>query len=209
MRCTVRRYDVALIAADRRRLDVIVPTARQMATLFRKPVRLAKFHEARGRGNLSALRISRVARICRPSVVIDVVRVAAFVEQALAAVVARLAQRLKLAEDERVPVAAMRHDVVGDCCRRGDAVRKAHHAGRMLAQLQGAAATPMRRVVPRAPGTLRDREGIGQRKRGTGGLHDVTPAKPVLWGVHPMVWRRSNRQRHARVSRTRYRKALL
>jgi len=43
MRCTVRRYDVALIAADRRRLDVIVPTARQMATLFRKPVRLAKF----------------------------------------------------------------------------------------------------------------------------------------------------------------------
>src|SRR5215472_2110814 len=100
---------------------------------------------------------------------------AAFVDQALAAVVARLAQRLKLAEDERVPVAAMRHDVVGDCCRRGDAVRKAHHAERMLAQLQGAGATPMRRVVPRAPGTLRDREGIGQRKRGTG---DFTTLRP-------------------------------
>ena len=50
-----------------------------------------------------------MARIGRPTIIIDVVRMAAFVEQALAAVVARLAQRLKLAEDERVPIAAMRH----------------------------------------------------------------------------------------------------
>jgi hypothetical protein len=32
-----------LIAADKRRLELIRPLARQIATMFRKPVRLAKF----------------------------------------------------------------------------------------------------------------------------------------------------------------------
>jgi hypothetical protein len=32
-----------LIAADRKRLDVIIPVARQIAQMFGKPVRLAKF----------------------------------------------------------------------------------------------------------------------------------------------------------------------
>ena len=140
----------------------MIPSLSPDRKAIQKAGAAGKIHEARGRGYLFALSIRRVARICRPSVVIDVVRVAAFIEQALAAVVARLAQRLKLADDECVPVAAMRHDVVGGRCRRGDAVRKAHHAKRMLAQLQGAPATPMRRVVPHAPGTLRDWDRIGQ-----------------------------------------------
>src|SRR5215472_14493657 len=96
-------------------------------------------------------------RVGWPAVIVNVVRVAAFVEQALAAIVATRAERWKLADEERIPIAAMRHDVVGDRCRRGDPAREAHHAKRMVEQLQGAAATPMRRVVPCAPGTLCDR----------------------------------------------------
>ena len=34
---------VPLIAADKRRLDQLKPMARAMATMFKKPVRLAKF----------------------------------------------------------------------------------------------------------------------------------------------------------------------
>src|SRR5215467_6070281 len=46
-----RRGIQATTAAYRcRRLDLIVPTARQMATLFGKPVRAGEIHEARGRG---------------------------------------------------------------------------------------------------------------------------------------------------------------
>ena len=39
----MRGMTIPLIAADQRRLDVIVPTARRIADLFNKPVRLAKF----------------------------------------------------------------------------------------------------------------------------------------------------------------------
>jgi hypothetical protein len=34
---------VPLIAADKRRLDALIPIAKQMTKLFRKPIRLAKF----------------------------------------------------------------------------------------------------------------------------------------------------------------------
>jgi len=43
-------------------------------------------------------RVGWMMRIGRPSIVIDVARVAVFIEQALAAVAARFAQRLKLTE---------------------------------------------------------------------------------------------------------------
>jgi hypothetical protein len=34
---------VPLVAADKRRLDSLIPIAKQMAKIFRKPIRLAKF----------------------------------------------------------------------------------------------------------------------------------------------------------------------
>jgi hypothetical protein len=53
----------------------------------------------------------------------------------LFAVVAGLAHALQLAEPEFPFIAAMRHDVIGDCCRRDHTMASAGGAERLKRQL--------------------------------------------------------------------------
>jgi len=77
-----------------------------------------------------------------PTVLVYVLRAAIEVEQPLAAIVARLAQRLQCAEPKRIPVATMRLDVVGNGRRRGDATCEAHGAQSEVAKLQASSTAP-------------------------------------------------------------------
>jgi hypothetical protein len=61
-----------------------------------------------------------MARIDRPTIFADIERAACDVGETFGAVVAMLAQRLKFAEQEFIPVATMRLNMVGDDCRCGD-----------------------------------------------------------------------------------------
>jgi hypothetical protein len=69
----------------------------------------------------------------------------------LGAIVVCIAQRLKLAENEQVPIAFMWNHVVDHCCDRGDAVFCAHAAERFGCQLQLAQALPSACFVERQP----------------------------------------------------------
>src|SRR5215831_12430723 len=80
-----------------------------------------------------AWRVGAVTPIDWPTVLVDLVRAPIEVEQLLAAIVARLAERLQCAEAKRIPVPTVRLDVVGDGRWRGDASCEAHGAQRVVA----------------------------------------------------------------------------
>src|SRR4051812_39512066 len=80
--------------------------------------------------------------------------VAAVLDRLLVLAMARRAQRLQLAQPERIPVATMRLDVVGDGGDRRDATRSAHAAERFAAELRLGTSTPAADVVPVAPRSL-------------------------------------------------------
>ena len=71
----------------------------------------------------------------RPAIGTDVGKIAAQFNEPLRTVVARLAQRLKLAEPEPIDVSAMRLDVIDNCSLRHDTSLKAERAQRLDTQL--------------------------------------------------------------------------
>ncbi|HKD75700.1 MAG TPA: hypothetical protein VKB76_09405 [Ktedonobacterales bacterium] len=81
-------------------------------------------------------------RICGPAICINVLGVPIQVEPTLEAVVAGLAQGLKLSEHKGVPVTFVRFNMIRDDCWRSDAARLAHLAQRKHAKLQRAAFAP-------------------------------------------------------------------
>ena len=62
-------------------------------------------------------------------------RVTAQVFEALGAIMVQVAQRLQLTENEQIPIALMRHDVIDDSCDRGSAFVHAHTAQRLRCEL--------------------------------------------------------------------------
>jgi hypothetical protein len=74
-------------------------------------------------------------RIEGPAIGTHVGKIAALLNEPLRTVVARLAQRLKLAEPKPVDVSAMRLDVIDSRSLRHDASLKAERAQRLDTQL--------------------------------------------------------------------------
>ena len=94
-----------------------------------------------------------MTRINRPSLrVQELAVVAVQVEAPLARAVARVAQRLQLAEQERVPVAAVGFGMVSDCGARDHPTAKTFRAQRMLLELQATSTSPALELIPCAPG---------------------------------------------------------
>jgi hypothetical protein len=79
--------------------------------------------------------VNRVPRIEWPAIGTHIRKISAQLDEPLRAVVARLAQRLELAEPEPIDVSAMRLDVVDDRSCRHDTALKAERAQRLDAQL--------------------------------------------------------------------------
>jgi hypothetical protein len=80
--------------------------------------------------------------------------VAVLVDEALVAIVTRLAQRLQLAGQELVPVTAMRFDMIGNGRERDAAAIEAHGTERFAAQLVASYATPAFELIPLSPWSL-------------------------------------------------------
>jgi hypothetical protein len=69
-----------------------------------------------------------MARISRPSIVIDIKQTTIIIDASLTTVMALLAQRLQRTKQEFVPVTTMRFDMVCDGGWRSDPTREAHCA---------------------------------------------------------------------------------
>jgi hypothetical protein len=76
-----------------------------------------------------------VPRVERPAIGAHVGEIAALLNEPFRTVVARLAQRLKLAEPEPIDVSAMRLDVIDNRSWRHDTSLKAERAQRLDTQL--------------------------------------------------------------------------
>jgi hypothetical protein len=86
-----------------------------------------------------------------PTIQADVRRVAVDFQEAFAAIVARLAQALRLPKEKLVHVAMMRRDMIRDRRRPHLAAAEAELAKGMLPQLMLAQALPLRRTVQMLP----------------------------------------------------------
>jgi hypothetical protein len=86
--------------------------------------------------------------ISRPAILTDVRAKAALFGVLLAGLVAVLAQRLQLAEPERIPVTTMGLDVVGDESWDDEALLQTMRAQRMGAKLGMGAMLPTTQAVP-------------------------------------------------------------
>jgi hypothetical protein len=91
-------------------------------------------------------------RINRPTVETNVRRVTVDFQEALAAIMARLAQALQLPEEKLVHVAMMRLDMIRDRRWHHLATAEAEPAKGMVTQLMLAEALPVRRTVQVLPG---------------------------------------------------------
>jgi hypothetical protein len=89
--------------------------------------------------------------IDRPTVHTDVRRVAVDFQEALAAIVARLAEALQFPEEELIWVPAVRLDMIRDRRWHHLAAAEAESAKRMATQLMLAQPLPVRRTVQMLP----------------------------------------------------------
>jgi len=92
-----------------------------------------------------------MARVQRPAIEANIRPVPAPLDEPLRRIVALLAKGLKRPEPKLVHIAAMRLDVIADCCWRDDAALEAELAQRVLQQLVPANASPAQRAVPLIP----------------------------------------------------------
>ena len=92
-----------------------------------------------------------MARIQRPSIPTYIRAKPMNLGEALAGIVATLAEAHKRAEPEFVDIAAMRLDVITYCRRLDDATLEAEHAQRVSEQLMPSKPGPATRRVPLIP----------------------------------------------------------
>jgi hypothetical protein len=83
-----------------------------------------------------------------PAVIVEPL---ATIVQFFEAIMARRAKGLQLAGQERVPIAAMRLDVIGDRCRHCDATFEAEAAQGLAAELRAPDSAPAFELVPASP----------------------------------------------------------
>jgi hypothetical protein len=86
--------------------------------------------------------------IDRPTIVADLVVITAYLFEALATVVAGIAERLQLAIEEAVPIAVMRLDVISDRCRNSKTVCCAHSAKWFDHALSARDPSPSFKLIP-------------------------------------------------------------
>lgn len=96
--------------------------------------------------------VCRVLRIDWPTIVTDIAPIAA--PGLLVAVMADDAQRLQLAGPERVPIATVRDDVIGDRGWHRDAASEAEGAQWACSQLGLRAIAPALQLIPIAPTSI-------------------------------------------------------
>lgn len=96
-----------------------------------------------------------MARIGRPARRVDCRSIIAVAfEPSLISVVAAFAERLQTTKSKGVPIAAMRNNVISDCCERCHATIFAKLTKRLLRKLQATLTTPNVELIPLAPRTL-------------------------------------------------------
>jgi len=123
-----------------------------------------------------------MARIERRAVATDGIRESSDFLKSLAAIMARLTQRLQLAKPEHIPIAFVRHDVIRDGRHRNLATRGAASAHRLDLQLVCGTFAPTREIVPRfetatAHGFHRGSAGPGRfMQMSPGDSHKKSPA---------------------------------
>ena len=131
----------------------IAPRPRQRAMPMHSIARAAGLVQLQPKDAAATfLPVCRMTRIDWPSLRVEELAVVAVqVEAPLARVVARVAQRLQIAESERVPVAAVGFGMVSDRSPRHHPTGQAFRAQRMLLKLQATSTSPALELIPAAP----------------------------------------------------------